>query len=453
MTVRFDQAYENLLGLLAGYVEKLPTNTRLVVVRDLRSQIRLIVDTPEQLMLSKEDEEVAEAALGAYKAPGDFIINLLPQAGFSSIFDAPEAIRLPNLPANIRFVDRMVTGREWLYPVPAQSSQPHRLAFFGLKGGVGRSTALSMTAWHLAQLEKRVLVIDLDLESPGLGNMLLPYRSDLLSDDDTGVPGWPMRGMVDWFVEDAVGQADEELLRDMVQPTPINGIGRGEVIVIPAAGGAYRQDYVSKLSRAYTDFPGQEKTEVFGDRLLRALSDIENTLKPDITLLDSRAGIHHISATILTRIADISYIFASDSRQTWAGLDSLFSHWTLNKDSVRAVREKLRLVSALTPATSNREEWRDAFGENAFDSFARLYDEEPVADSNQDEADDLFSFGVFEDDAPHRPILVFDNPVYVQFEPLLNTVQLDADNAARTFGELFDSVDLDTAQGEANESH
>lgn len=452
MTIRFDEALPNLLKWLDAFVKTLPAGARLVVVRDLRAQFRLITDVELDRSLNDADDTSLDAALGAFRAAGDFIITLSAPSGFDAVFDTPESVRLEGFPPDVRFVDRMVTGREWLYPVPVAPDRPRRIAFFGLKGGVGRSTSISMAAWRLAQLEKRVLVIDLDLESPGLGNMLLPYRSDLTGEGDSGVPGWPSFGLVDWFVEDAVGQVDAGLLNGMIQPSPINGVGRGEVMVVPAAGGSYNQDYVSKLSRVYTDLPNAGGIEIFGDRLLRAISALEGVVQPDVTLLDSRAGIHHISATVLTRVADLSYLFASNSRQTWSGFSSLFSHWTLNRDSVRAIREKLRLVSALTPTTSNKEEWRDSFGENSFDSFARLYDEEPAEAIADTEASELFSFGVYEDGAPHRPVIVWDSPVYVNFDPLLNDVQLDEENAVRVFGELFESIEQELAGDETDEA-
>ncbi len=49
-----------------------------------------------------------------------------------------------------------------------------RLVFHGIKGGVGRSTAIAMLAYHLAKKGKNVLLIDFDLESPGLSGLMLP---------------------------------------------------------------------------------------------------------------------------------------------------------------------------------------------------------------------------------------------------------------------------------------
>lgn len=439
MTIRFDAALRRLIQWLSNHTGSLPKGD-LVVVRDLRGQIRLVADNALEISWTSTFETEISELLGPYKATGQFLIYLGRDQGFDSFFKAPDAYACAELPKNWVVLDRLVTGREWLYPANAPVNHPPRFVFYGLKGGVGRSTALSMVAWHLAQQGKKVLVLDLDLESPGLGNMLLPVRQDLREEDDTALPGWPDYGLTDWFVEDAVGQADATLIRSMIQPSPLNVGGRGEILVVPAAGGLYTQDYVSKLSRAYADLPDRSgNAEVFGDRLARAITQLEEHIQPDVVLLDSRAGIHHISAVALTRLDAFSYLFASDSEQTWAGYTALFSHWGNKPETVKRVRQSLRLVSALTPTSEDKEAFRDSFGEHAFDAFVQLYDEE----STEDSPSDLFSFGPFQEDAPHRPIYVWHDRVYGNFAPLKHTLQLDASNAKQVFEELFASIDND----------
>lgn len=439
MTVRFDTALRALIQWLTTHANLLPQED-LVVVRDLRGQIRLITESAEITSWTSACEAEVVQLLGPYKAAGQFLIRLGRDQGFEAFFQAPDAYACEGLPVNWMVLDRLVTGREWLYPPNAPANHPPRFVFFGLKGGVGRSTALSMAALHLAQQGKKVLVIDLDLESPGLGNMLLPVRQDLGEDGDTALPGWPDFGLTDWFVEDAVGQADSTLVRAMIQPSPLNVAGRGEIIVVPAAGGLYEQDYVSKLSRAYADLPNREGTaEVFGDRLARAITQLEEHVKPDVVLLDSRAGIHHISAVALTRLDAFSYLFASDSAQTWAGYKALFSHWAIKPETIKRVRHSLRLVSALTPTAEDKKAFRDSFGEHAFDAFVQLYDQAPTEEPQSE----LFSFGPFQDDAPHRPICIWHDRVYGNFAPLRYTLQLDAGNAKQAFEELFASIESD----------
>src|SRR5438874_11280472 len=50
--------------------------------------------------------------------------------------------------------------------------------FYSYKGGTGRSMALANFAWIMAASGKRVLVIDWDLEAPGLHRYFRPFLTD-----------------------------------------------------------------------------------------------------------------------------------------------------------------------------------------------------------------------------------------------------------------------------------
>src|SRR5262245_34227971 len=52
------------------------------------------------------------------------------------------------------------------------------VTFDSYKGGTGRSMALANMAWILASNGKRVLVVDWDLEAPGLHRYLHPFLED-----------------------------------------------------------------------------------------------------------------------------------------------------------------------------------------------------------------------------------------------------------------------------------
>ncbi len=57
-------------------------------------------------------------------------------------------------------------------------STPQIVTFYSYKGGTGRSMALANVAWILAANGKRVLLIDWDLEAPGLHRYLHPFLTD-----------------------------------------------------------------------------------------------------------------------------------------------------------------------------------------------------------------------------------------------------------------------------------
>lgn len=50
----------------------------------------------------------------------------------------------------IRLIDRRLAGQDWLMRAVKLADKPRRLVFYSIKGGVGRSTALAITAADLA---------------------------------------------------------------------------------------------------------------------------------------------------------------------------------------------------------------------------------------------------------------------------------------------------------------
>jgi cellulose biosynthesis protein BcsQ len=67
------------------------------------------------------------------------------------------------------------------------------ITFYSYKGGTGRSMALANVAWILASNGLRVLVIDWDLEAPGIHRYFLPFLPDpTLGSTD---------GLIDYFVQ------------------------------------------------------------------------------------------------------------------------------------------------------------------------------------------------------------------------------------------------------------
>ena len=52
------------------------------------------------------------------------------------------------------------------------------ITFYSYKGGTGRTMALANVAWIIASSGKRVLVVDWDLESPGLHKFFEPFLEE-----------------------------------------------------------------------------------------------------------------------------------------------------------------------------------------------------------------------------------------------------------------------------------
>ncbi|MFF6996202.1 FxSxx-COOH system tetratricopeptide repeat protein [Streptomyces sp. NPDC008313] len=80
------------------------------------------------------------------------------------------------------------------------------VTFYSYKGGVGRTMALANVAWILATEGCRVLVVDWDLESPGLHRFLRPFLNDPELASSAGVVD-----MVRGYGRDVEALAREEL--------------------------------------------------------------------------------------------------------------------------------------------------------------------------------------------------------------------------------------------------
>jgi len=424
--------FNDALKIAAGIVAEvnLPQNILPLFIRDMHGRIRIAIDA-EKERCQDISTQLVEAldSLGAYAGNGEK--NVLFREDFfdpDSIFQSQDILDtyLPGSDTPFRLLDRQIVGQEWLRPdKPVEGGTLHhkfpRLVFYGLKGGIGRSTALAMLAYELARSGKRVLLIDFDLESPGLSGLLLP--PDRLSDF----------GIVDWFIEDGVGQGDE-VLRRMVSVSPLSGYTQGE-IRIAAAMGLDENFYLPKLSRVYTDLPKSDGVERFSQRVRRLVETLEAQEKPDVVLIDSRAGLHDLAAVSIVGLATFAFLFAVDSAQTWQGYHLLFSHWQAHPTVLRAVRDKLVTVEALFPETDQSVR-ADIFLEHAYNLFSETLYERIEPGKEQDP--EVFNFDMKDDAAPHYPLRIKWNNRFQEFDPLLLSkgILTDTDIAA-AFGDFL----------------
>lgn len=193
------------------------------------------------------------------------------------------------------WVDHLLVGEEW-WTIRSErdSSVPARYVFYSIKGGVGRSTTAAVLALHLARRGEDVLVVDLNIESPGLGAAMLDRKAQ------------PKLGVVDWFVEELVGQGDK-VIDDMIATPSWAHEMQGDVYVAPAHG-RDAGDYLSKLGRAYMD----TRDDPWRCRLGRLLERLEYTLDPKIVIVESRSGVHDIAAATVTDLDAEVLLFAVD---------------------------------------------------------------------------------------------------------------------------------------------
>ena len=423
---RFNDALR--LAAQAAQDSELPKDWPVGVVRDVYGRVRFAIDCEanQYPAAARERLESALARLGAYATKGEVIFRD-DLSNPDAIFKGPDW-HLTTVPAGfddedqakpdlaVSVLDRQIMGQDWLNPIAAPAAHPHRIVFYGVKGGVGRSTALAMVAYGLAREGKRVLLLDFDLESPGLSGLLLP--SDRVAEF----------GLVDWFVEDAVGQGDS-VLRNMVSDSPLGDTTTGAIRVASAMGQG-ESAYLSKLARVYADVPGREGRpglQRFATRMQCVVQLLEAQEKPDVVLIDSRAGLHDVAAISITSLADTALLFATDSAQNWLGYEQLFAHWQHRPEVCAQVRDRLAIVQALAPK-NDREGRSKAFLNHAYELFSStLYDD--IAPSKLPagqlsmQSIDLYNPAMEDEAAPHFPIRVDWDEVFQEFDPKLRPEQ------------------------------
>jgi len=425
--VHFNMALRATADLLAK--EPFPKGIVPLVIRDMLGRIRIGLEhgskEKHQVLSTRLSESIKK--LAAFAGDTEKAV-LFPDDFFDpdSVFKNPDILDFyfPGSDTSFRLLDRQIIGQDWLRPQGTVSLVP-RLVFFGLKGGVGRSTALTMLAYDLARAGKRVLLIDFDLESPGLSGLLLP--PDRLVDF----------GVVDWFIEDAVGQ-DQMVLDRMIAVSPLSEHTQGEIRVAAAMGLA-EDFYLSKLSRVYAEVPRQGKVEYFSQRTRRLIEALEKQEKPDVVLIDSRAGLHDLAAVSIVGLATDALLFGADSAQTWQGYRLLFSHWQTCPFVLRAVRERLIMIEALFPE-QDQSARAERFLENAHALFSdTIYDRIEPGEETEDV--ETFNFPINDDSAPHYPLRIKWNSRFQEFDPLLlaQGIMTDADIAA-TFGGFLEGI-------------
>ena len=364
------------------------------VNRDLRGRVALVWDAASREQMDVNRRAALEAlcadmaeTLGNHAFPADRM-PIESEAPFTAeqagavVFTYGE-----NPPFTV--VDRMLTESSWSSRATEDSLSKKMIVFFSIKGGVGRSTALAVAAWHLAQQGKRVMVVDMDLESPGLSSSLLP--------DDRR----PDYGLLDWLVEDVVENGDEVLER-LFATSPLADGSRGEIVVIPAHGRRYG-DYIAKMGRAWMYRMDGEKRISWPQRLRTLLHQLDGQHAPDCLLIDARAGLDEIaSASVLDLAPRLVLLFALEGTQTWTGYSILFNHWN-TIGQARNIRESLQMVAAMIPPLENKQPYVQRLRENAWECFReQLYDALPAGEAEQD----AFSFDCNDEAAPHNPWII-----------------------------------------------
>lgn len=312
--VRFDESLPVLVKAVVDLFSE-QTMTEGLVLRDTTGRLAFFFNT----VVPEADVEKLSARLRAdlcAYARTDRVAASFSDYGVAALFsETPLIVNV--LTISVKVIDRRLVGADWLRSPEMPAAPPSRFVFASLKGGVGRTTALAVVAADLAAQGKRVLTIDLDMEAPGLGAVLL----------DSGTT--PDFGMIDALVESGLSGLDDEFMADMVGPSAL-AARHGKIDVIPAFGRRSLNnpgDVLSKIARAYAEKINEDGTTSTILDEVKALVDYFSDLtRYDVILIDARAGLHETTASAILGLGAHVLLFGLDEPQTFQGYAALLSH-------------------------------------------------------------------------------------------------------------------------------
>jgi hypothetical protein len=316
--------------------------------------------------------------------------------------------------------------------------------FASLKGGVGRSTALAVGAAGLAGAGYRVLAIDLDLEAPGLGPMLL----------DQGT--LPEFGILDAMVETGLSELDDSFLADMVGPSALAG-GSGRIDVIPVLGRRSLNnpaDVLAKIARAYTEEIGADgQVATILDQIRALVDTFTDRNQYDVVLVDARAGLHETAAAAVLGLGAEVFLFGLDEPQTFQGFEVLLAHLARFAGREAGAPEwlnRLTVVQGKAPIESDR---RADFADRCQGLFSKVgLGPRPPQDSGNPGQPTGFGDLAWDDDVPDEevlpddgwqprtPVAILDDSRFRGFSPLLKRDLMVDKVYGSSFGALLAQV-------------
>lgn len=220
--------------------------------------------------------------------------------------------------------------------------KPLIVTFYSFKGGVGRSTALGIVAGIIASRNRRVVVVDFDLEAPGISIML---QNDI---EDSSKQ---VEGVVDYLYQRSLTpEEDIPNIGDCIRQ--VNLQGDGELFLVSA--GQYNENYIHQLADLdISSFYKRGKNAVE-----QLVEDIKAQLAPDIIFIDTSSGFTDVGAIALFDLADSAIVCFSPTEQSLEGLRWVMQ--TARKQREYRGKPDIRfLITPIPPvATEQQNMWR-----------------------------------------------------------------------------------------------
>lgn len=207
------------------------------------------------------------------------------------------------------------------------------ITFYSYKGGVGRTCALANCARALIASGKKVVLMDLDLEAPGLHHFF-----DIKKERPKGFAE---------YLDACLTTGIPKNLDDYIHPCKGKKDDKGEAWLMPA-GRNREKGYLTFLqSTTWNEF----YTEKQGYKILENLrGHIIERFKPDYVFIDARTGLSEIGGIATHQLADVVVLLFNLNNQNIDGAKDVF-------DSIQKapIVPKVILVASPIPVMSTNE--------------------------------------------------------------------------------------------------
>jgi len=212
------------------------------------------------------------------------------------------------------------------------------VTFYSYKGGVGRTNALANVAGRLAKMGRRVLMIDFDLEAPGLDSY--PEFSDGRKE-----------GVVE-YVHRFLQDRETPPIENYVHLCPADDLVAGTLWLMPS--GLRDEKYPSRLHSI--DWTGMYVDEIAAPLIANWKTAVERKFSPDYVLIDSRTGLTDIGGVCTLHFPDINVLLLALNSQSLEGTAGVLR--SISQASESRPIETLTIASPLPSMTA--QEFKEA---------------------------------------------------------------------------------------------
>lgn len=429
--VTFDESFPRLITTLLDLSDATFVEAG-IVIRDASGRLSFVAnrepkDDDERNRLTKAVTD----SLGAY-ARNDKPVRFKGDAGTETLLSQSDALPVQMNGNFYRLLDRRIVGSGWLDTPVGEVVTPPRVVFATLKGGVGRSTALAIAAADFARDNLNVLVVDLDLEAPGLG--------DLLLNDDCK----PEFGVIDYLVENGLGGVDDRDLHNYIATSALTFADSGRVDVLPALGRRAinsPENTLPKLARAMIDDIVDGASVSVAKQISTMIERVTSRGQYDVVLIDSRAGLAELAAPAVLGLGATVLLFGTCQRQTFEGYRALFASLQLlaQRDKYNEVNSEWRnlLRPVYAKASIGNNESEKIYIDEMFDLYSdHIYDAEVF----EDNSNELLRYVRDDESAPHWPLIIPFNQAFLDFDPSRTLGQLSEAFYEQTYRPFLSSL-------------